>query len=390
MNRIRAALTNLARQEPGLRSALVPVLKQADKWKTMPNGWDAGSREKFWESLTGDDKHKVTKCIKEMDGKVDDPGAFCASLADRVMGPEWRSKKAMRLEGIMTSTLPPVLKKVLAEVRSNKRKINVRIDTSFSMYSAGDDGAKGFTALVDIDTQQYNVTWGAFGGGALGMKPSPVDDVNTPKKPLLDHLVVVQGQIGGRDPYASLVMTDKAYARLTGAGRQAHETDKAVKKEALREFKDAYQAQMRVALRYMQANYTSLADAAVVTGDPRYGKGSTEVWYGKDNAMRDLMMGSSFLLRHGIALPDPENLPATHVFMGKVAVTHPDEVFGMMQGEVWSPEGQARSMAQKVGHTSMSVGDIVVVAGKPLMVDNHGFFDLQKQSKKAWAGRGGK
>jgi hypothetical protein len=50
--------------------------------------------EKFWETMTGDVKHKVTKCIKEMDGKIDDPGAFCASLADKVEGKDWRSKKS--------------------------------------------------------------------------------------------------------------------------------------------------------------------------------------------------------------------------------------------------------------------------------------------------------
>ena len=66
--------------------------RKADAWKDMPDGWDASSRKKFWESLTGNSKHKVTACIKAMDGKVEDPGAFCASLADRVMGKEWRSK----------------------------------------------------------------------------------------------------------------------------------------------------------------------------------------------------------------------------------------------------------------------------------------------------------
>ena len=224
MIRIRTALAQFAQEVPWLRATLMPVLRQADKWQSMPKGWTEESRQKFWESLKGDNKHKVTKCIEEMEGKnIDDPGAFCASLADQVMGPEWRSKKAMRLEGIMTSALPPVLKRVFAEVRvPAKRKINVRIDNSFSMYSAGDDGAKGFTALVDIDTGQYSVIWGAFGGGALGMKPNPVDDVNTPKKALQDHLVIVQGQVGGRDPYASMVMTDKTYVRLLGVGRRAN------------------------------------------------------------------------------------------------------------------------------------------------------------------------
>jgi len=59
-------------------------VKKADRWYDMPEGWDAGSREKFWDSLTGDATHKITKCIEQMTGKVSDPGAFCGALASRV------------------------------------------------------------------------------------------------------------------------------------------------------------------------------------------------------------------------------------------------------------------------------------------------------------------
>jgi hypothetical protein len=65
----------------------------ADKWEKLPKGWTDASRKKYWETMTGDVKHKVTKCIKEMTGKVDDAGAFCAALADRVEGKGWRSEK---------------------------------------------------------------------------------------------------------------------------------------------------------------------------------------------------------------------------------------------------------------------------------------------------------
>jgi hypothetical protein len=65
------------------------------KWKgPLPKGWTDASRKKFWDSLTsGAPKHKVTQCIKRMEGKVSDPGAFCASLADRVI-PGWRAEAA--------------------------------------------------------------------------------------------------------------------------------------------------------------------------------------------------------------------------------------------------------------------------------------------------------
>jgi len=99
MRTIRTALIRLASDRPELRATVVPLTRQADKWQSLPNGWTNESRKKFWDTLTGDNKHKVTKCIKEMEKKdgIDNPGAFCASLADRVLGPEWRKKKAAGL-----------------------------------------------------------------------------------------------------------------------------------------------------------------------------------------------------------------------------------------------------------------------------------------------------
>jgi hypothetical protein len=69
------------------------TIRTADKWKTKPKGWTNESRKKFWESLTGGVKQKTKKCIKEMTGKVSDPGAFCGSLRDRVEGKSWRHEK---------------------------------------------------------------------------------------------------------------------------------------------------------------------------------------------------------------------------------------------------------------------------------------------------------
>lgn len=91
---LRKALARVALQHPKYRKMVASMLRSADRWETMPNGWDSKSRDKFWDSLTGQaPKHKVTACINKMEGKVDDPGAFCASLADRV-DPGWRSRNA--------------------------------------------------------------------------------------------------------------------------------------------------------------------------------------------------------------------------------------------------------------------------------------------------------
>jgi hypothetical protein len=68
--------------------------RTAAKWQALPKGWTAESLEKFWGTLTGDAKNKVTACIKKMEGKVDDPGAFCASARDRIEGTtKWRGER---------------------------------------------------------------------------------------------------------------------------------------------------------------------------------------------------------------------------------------------------------------------------------------------------------
>jgi len=60
-------------------------VKVTEQWETLPGGWTEESLRSFWKSLTGDRKHKITACIKKMEGtEITDPGAFCASLARRL------------------------------------------------------------------------------------------------------------------------------------------------------------------------------------------------------------------------------------------------------------------------------------------------------------------
>jgi hypothetical protein len=64
------------------------------QWGKLPKGWTEASLKSFWGSMVGEVKHKVTKCIDKMKGtEIDDPGAFCASLADRIEGKGWRSER---------------------------------------------------------------------------------------------------------------------------------------------------------------------------------------------------------------------------------------------------------------------------------------------------------
>jgi hypothetical protein len=121
------------------------------------------------------------------------------------------------------------------------------------------------------------------------------------------------------------------------------------------------------------ASYTSLNDAADT--DAMLSPGNTEVWYVKNGFYRDFCMGYDFVQEHCKGLFDPTNLSKTHVLIGKVTNSVEKEyLFDIMQGESWSPEGEAREMIGKLDtHTSMSVGDIVVQNGIVFMVDNFGF-----------------
>jgi hypothetical protein len=83
--------------------------------------------------------------------------------------------------------------------------------------------------------------------------------------------------------------------------------------------------------------------------------------------------------------PDPTKLDATHVHLmdlelpgGEVQL---ERVFHHMQGEMWSPNGEARPLIEAKGlqHTSMSVGDVVVMPrGAVMVVARFGFEEVSQ------------
>ena len=72
----------------------IAKLLTAVGWDKLPKGWTQDSVKKFWGTLTGEKKHKVTACHKKMKDKMGEEGAwkFCASLCDMIT-PGWRGKK---------------------------------------------------------------------------------------------------------------------------------------------------------------------------------------------------------------------------------------------------------------------------------------------------------
>jgi hypothetical protein len=89
----------------------------------------------------------------------------------------------------------------------------------------------------------------------------------------------------------------------------------------------------------------------------------------------------------GVGRPDPADLAATHIFLttfeaqeGQPIDHALEDVFLHFQAEVWSPNGEARALIERkgLGHTSMSVGDVVVVDDKQVwIVASFGFEALE-------------
>lgn len=133
-------------------------------------------------------------------------------------------------------------------------------------------------------------------------------------------------------------------------------------------------------------------------------EGGTEVYYtdptpiGKEGKTFSWMYSvawvepedaSSFQLklqREALEKIDLDNLErgGTHIHLGNIPQEIPEEIFMVMQGEVWSPLGQANNLIRRKGlsHTSMSVGDIVKMKDeRVLVVADVGFLDLHELKK---------
>ena len=63
-------------------------------------------------------------------------------------------------------------------------------------------------------------------------------------------------------------------------------------------------------------------------------------------------------------------------YLGYLKAANLGEAFNVMQGEIWSPKGQANYLIEQLGltHTSMSVGDIVQeINGNTYICANNGW-----------------
>ena len=103
----------------------------------------------------------------------------------------------------------------------------------------------------------------------------------------------------------------------------------------------------------------------------RFAPGTTEIWYQTKETWDT----------KGFSIPDfkIDELSKTHVQLGKIYLTNLEDIFNAMQGESWSPEGEARNLIsdKELVHTSMSAGDVVKIGNKAWACDNCGFKELK-------------
>jgi len=127
--------------------------------------------------------------------------------------------------------------------------------------------------------------------------------------------------------------------------------------------------------------YKSLNDADKI--DPIFIPGNTEIWYAKSISTANRMYDEE-------KMPfSKETFKDTHMLLGKVSSTDLDEIFQKMQGEYWSPRGEAFTMIgdSETDHTSMSVGDAIKIGDVISIVAPEGFKPLAELKKETkWLG----
>lgn len=107
--------------------------------------------------------------------------------------------------------------------------------------------------------------------------------------------------------------------------------------------------------------YRSLADAGKA-----YRPGNTEIWYKKRNAENTPV--------------DLTNLNKTHALVGTLRELNPSKIFSLLQGENYSPRGEADIFLSKKGvsHTSISNGDIIKSKNKILILTANGWKNINQ------------
>jgi hypothetical protein len=152
-------------------------VRSSAAWSDLPDGWTKKSVEKFWDGLTGDRKHKIKACMKKMEGKVDDPGAFCGSLAKKLKvattqpqkdtdmkikykGAEYveaqdRDARAPAMQMTQQQYKSPAKQKPTGQKPAKQKKQKPKVDSKVKQFFK-----KLFNFPADDKAQQEEAVWG--------------------------------------------------------------------------------------------------------------------------------------------------------------------------------------------------------------------------------------
>ena len=121
--------------------------------------------------------------------------------------------------------------------------------------------------------------------------------------------------------------------------------------------------------------YKTLNDAAQL--HQGLAEGSVEIWYMRPESSRTFSAGARLLKEMG-NVPTYDTLGYTHVLLGSIKETDKNKISVVMQGENWSPNGEARQLILDKGltHTSLMMGDIVYMNNVMYLVDFIGYSEL--------------
>lgn len=132
--------------------------------------------------------------------------------------------------------------------------------------------------------------------------------------------------------------------------------------------------------------YDNLNDVYDSLHIPEFKRGETEIWYARLSQPVDIPAVVSGVITFPYMLaiqegwvPDFLALPTVyHAQLGSIDCKDLERIFAIMQGEIWSPHGEARNLIRSHGldHTSMSIGDVIKIKDQAWMVAPTGFSKL--------------
>lgn len=116
--------------------------------------------------------------------------------------------------------------------------------------------------------------------------------------------------------------------------------------------------------QYITQDYATLNNASEIYDLPELAPGDTEVWYAKAPAFG--FENDSY---------NRSNLTNTHTKLGEVAGKSLEKLYRALQGESWSPFGEANGLIRRHGlsHTSFSVGDVLIIDDVAYVCQTLGF-----------------